>query len=124
MADEITVNCRLQVTKDASNIDDPPILSPPDKIDWSGTERLDMIVKVGTSEEALPMTDITTPGWCYAENLDTTNYVSIRSATGVAACLELKPGEGYPFRLARTATAPFAIANTAEVRMRWVVYED
>jgi hypothetical protein len=57
--------------------------------------------------------------------LDATNYVSIRPATGAANAVELKAGEfSGPFRLARTATAPFAIANTASVSLEYWIFED
>lgn len=79
---------------------------------------------VGTSEEALHVGDVGTPGMCLMQNLDDTNFVSVRAATGAANTVELKPGEWSLFRLARTATAPYVIANTANVRIRYLLLED
>ena len=88
---------------------------------------LDVVHKtqnIGTSEEALDMGDVTTPGWLFLRNLDNTNYVSMRPATGVVDCLEWKAGEAFMCRLARGATAPFMIANTAAVEVEYLLIED
>ena len=122
MAEEIIPTGRLRVAKSSADINDE-ILLPTTKPTMTGTERLDTIISIGfAAEEALPLGDVGTIGWCYVENLDDTNFVVIRMATGHTVGLKLKAGEGFFFRC--NATAPYALADTAAVRIRWVVYED
>lgn len=69
-------------------------------------------VNVGTSEEALPLGDVTAPGWAMFINRDETNYVELRVATGGAKFAKLKPGEFALLRLGSGAQVPYAIADT------------
>ena len=73
MADEFTasINVRLAngTLKDSFN---PGSL----KFDQSNQGKWSSIVNIGTSEEDVTFTDITTEGLCVLQNLDTTNYVS------------------------------------------------
>jgi hypothetical protein len=95
------------------------------QVDVSGTEIARYVQSVGTSEEALLMpTDIGTPGFAILKNLDPTNYISVQSAQGATACVELKPGEPALFRFARTATDPYVTANTAACRLAVILFED
>lgn len=121
MADEIKLLSRLTVVKASADVD-REYIAPSALMTWTGTELLDTIISVGFSaEEALPLGDCASIGWCYAENLDATNFVTIYMATGHTVGLKLLAGEGYAFRL--NASAPYAKADTAAVRMRWVVHE-
>lgn len=83
------------------------------------------IASIGHSaHEAIPMGDVSTAGWAWFENLDTTNYVEIGIDVSSAfhAFLKLKPGE---FALVRLATnAPYAKANTAAVKLDYEIFED
>lgn len=78
------------------------------------------VQSVGTTEAALGLGDVTTPGWCVFQNLDDTNFVEV-GVTG-SMFLKLKPGEKCICRL--TTTAPFAKADTAAVELFYVIYED
>jgi len=73
---------------------------------------------------ALDIGSLTTPGFASFINLDATNYIEI--GINVAATFhptaKLKPGEQAMFRLA--TTAPYAIADTASVKLFYVIYED
>lgn len=121
MADEITFSSRLSVVNSAASINDQ-IIIPATNADMAGMEREDTFVSVGfAAEEALPLGDVGTIGWCFFQNLDATNFVTLYMATGHTVGLKFLPGEGYHFRL--NATAPFAKADTAACRCRWVVYE-
>lgn len=120
MADEITIVAKLTVAKGnlsslargAANGITP---------DMAGTPVIHNTQQIGTSEEAIVMGDVSTPGWAWFKNLDDTNYVEIRPATGVADLLRLNPGEECVFRFAADATAPFAIANTGAVYIEYVI---
>lgn len=87
-------------------------------VDQTGTEYGKHIQEIGTSEEAVAASDMTAQGFVYAENLDGTNYVEI----GTTGKLAVKLGAGE-FSLWRTAGALYAKANTAAVRVKFVIFE-
>lgn len=122
MANEITVSVSLAFAKSGKSIE----LSRKGKqLDVSGTDYIRRTQVIGTSEEALDVGDIATPGYFIGWNNDTTNYVSIRPSTGGDNCVELKPGgEPVCFRFARAATAPYAIAATASCEIEFLFIED
>lgn len=118
MANEATVTTSLQFKK--GNVD-LTLSDAAKKFDVTGTRYQRAVQNVGTSEEALDMGDITDPGWAYFRNLDTSNYVEIRAATGDAACIRINAGESCCFRL--VATAPFVIANTASLDLEYMIVQ-
>lgn len=80
---------------------------------------------VGTTEETLTITDISTLGIVYLINLDTTNYVQIGVSTGVYFC-RLKPSASdIPacFRLEPGVTL-YGKANTSPVKVLVGIYEN
>jgi hypothetical protein len=121
MANEITVSLSLEFSKGGSS---DKMRKMGQQFTLSGTDYIHKTQIVGTSEEAIVIGEIGTPGWCFFRNLDDTNYVSIRAATGATSTVELKAGESCCFRLARGATAPFAIANTSSVTIEYLILED
>ncbi len=88
----------------------------------TGTKVADLIQEIGTSEEALMLGDIPAPGYIMIENLDSTNKVSLRPGTGLANMIEIPAGTiAGPFKLA--TTTPYAIADTAAVKIRYLLIE-
>jgi hypothetical protein len=79
------------------------------------------VQNIGTSDEALALGDITTPGWAVFQNLDDTNYVEI-GVGSFTPVVKLKPGEQAILRLG--TTAPRAQANTAAVDLFYIIYSD
>lgn len=75
------------------------------------------VQNIGTSEEAITLGDGGTIKELYLRNLDATNYVEIKTATGGIIFAKLLPGEDMMVRLGSGAQAPFAIANTAAVNV-------
>lgn len=73
------------------------------------------------AEEPLILGDITTPGYCIFHNADATNYVTIGETTN-NDIIKLKAGEWCLVRLG--VTAPYAIANTASVKLEYIILED
>lgn len=71
-------------------------------------------LSIGTAEEAITFTDITTEGWLFLKNLDGTNYVQWgpESAGAMVVMGRLKPGEEACFRMDSGATLRLK-ANTA-----------
>lgn len=120
MADELTLSASLAYSKSGETL--RTAITGLQR-DVTGTEHAKYVQLIGTSEEALILTDIGTPGYCLLRNLDETNYVSIRSGTAAANCIELLPGDFALFRFARTATAPFALANTSACRVEITIIE-
>jgi len=57
------------------------------------------MVEIGTVEETVAFSELTTPGWCTIQNLDETNFVEWGFSTGVYGG-KLKAGEtAGPFRV-------------------------
>lgn len=121
MADEITVSAALKgLRSDWSKGLDKIGL----QFDMTGTKYQDGVQTVGITEEALDLGDVGTPGYVLLINLDTTNFVSIRPATGAANTIRLDPNFGLAlFKLGSGATAPFAIADTAACRVQYLLLE-
>lgn len=81
------------------------------------------VQNIGTSDEALTLGDVVTPGIALFQNLDDTNYVEIGVNTGpFVPFMKLKPGEIFLTRLG--TTAPRAQANTAAVDLFYIIYSD
>lgn len=80
-------------------------------------------VSVGTSEEALPLDEATSPGWCLIINRDLTNYVELKTGTSGTIFAKLKPGEFAFLRLGSGAQAPYAIANTAACQVAGLIFQ-
>jgi hypothetical protein len=68
-------------------------------------------ISVGTSEESTTFPELTTEGWIFMQNNDTTNYVQWGFSTGVYGG-RIKAGEFAMFRMEPALTL-YLIANTA-----------
>ena len=75
------------------------------------------------AEELLSLGDAGVGGLCIVHNLDATNYVELRGATGIADTLRILAGDAQCFRITGDSTTPYVLANTADVRMRVIVFE-
>lgn len=82
------------------------------------------IQSVGTTAEAIGVTDISTKGLMVCRNLDATNYVEIgMDSTGTfVPTIKLKAGEDATFRVASGTLQ--AKANTAAVKLQYWLFED
>lgn len=76
---------------------------------------------IGTSEEAIVLGEITTPGWAMFINRDSTNFIELRVATGGAKFAKLKAGEFALLRLGSGAQVPYAIADTAACVLEYLI---
>jgi hypothetical protein len=82
-------------------------------------------ISVGTSEEAIPLGEVTSLGFAVFVNRDTTNYVEIRSAAGASNdIIKLKAGEPALFRFGSDVSAPYIIANTAACQVSYRIYSN
>lgn len=121
MANEITATASLAFAK--GSIDQVSRSEAGFTVTVSGSKYAQHTQNIGTSEEQLDFADITTPGWCFLKNLDTTNYVEIRPATGVADLIRLPAGKACVFPFAADCTAPFAIANSSAIELEILLIE-
>lgn len=80
---------------------------------------------IGTSAEALGVTDLSTVGYARFRNLDATNFVQIGPyvTSTFYPAIKLKPGEQAVLRL--DPTNPwYAKADTAAVKLQYLVLEN
>lgn len=77
---------------------------------------------IGTSEETVGLSEISTLGMCYIRNNDTTNFVEFGVATG-SYMVRLKAGEFAWFRLKPGVTL-YAKADTAACKCTIKVFEN
>jgi hypothetical protein len=119
MAAEITVSASLAVD---DGIIDEALAKSGLRFDWAGTKYTKHVQSIGTSEEAIDLGEITTLGWVLAINLDNTNYVELRSATGAGNdIIKLPAKHGLAlFHWGSDVSAPFAIANTSACRVAFL----
>lgn len=89
----------------------------------TGNQIMDNVQSVGTSEEAILMGDVAGGGYCFVQNMDATNFVSLRQATGAANFIKLLAGEWAIFRMSADTTAPFAIADTGACNVRFLRFD-
>ncbi|MEM6362815.1 MAG: hypothetical protein AAF745_00200 [Planctomycetota bacterium] len=120
MANELTVSSTLKYQKGSRSVSAG---KSGIQLDVAGTDHIRASQIVGTSEEALDIGGITTPGYCFVRNLDSANFVRIRPATGVSDLIEVPPGGIALFKFAGNITAPFVIADTGEVEIEYTIIE-
>ena len=89
----------------------------------AGTQIMDNVQNIGTSEVAILLGDVATGGYWFVQNMDATNFVTLRSATGVTGLIKLLAGEWAIFRTNAGAAAPFAIADTAACDVRFLRFD-
>jgi hypothetical protein len=83
------------------------------------------VVSVTTSEADLTTTEVTTLGWAWIENLDSTNYVQYGPKSGGVMVVfgRLKPGEWALLRLDPGVTLRWK-ANTATCQVFVKIFND
>ena len=120
MAAEITLSASLTFLKGGigSSLADTDLT-----FDVSGTDYFQGTQGVGfASEEALDLGHITTPGYCYMKNTDSTNFVVVRGVAADTITIKLKAGEVALFR--HGGTVPTVQADTSEVQIDYLLIED
>jgi hypothetical protein len=76
---------------------------------------------VGTSEETVAFGDVV-PGYVVATNLDTTNFVSLRFASGGGNAIRLPANGGQACFHLGTGITLYAIADTAACKVKFDSY--
>lgn len=124
MANELTINIRVEYSKSGTEITWPDAAKQTHTITVTGTRFLHNRQAIGTSEEAIDLGDLSTGGWFFGVNRDATNYLEIRAGTALTDLVKLKAGEVCMFRISADASAPFAIANTAACDLEYWLLND
>ena len=119
MADEIRYTIGLTRTKNGRTVSVPTATIDGD----AGNAFVMGEVSVGTSEEAIPMGEVTTPRTAFFQNLDATNYIDIRKATGGDVITRLQAGQAALLHMDPGDTAPYAIANTGACLMYYAIFQ-
>jgi len=80
-------------------------------------------VSIGTSEEAIPMGEVTVPRTAFFQNLDATNYLNILKETAGEILTTLQPGQATLIQMDPADTAPFAVADTAACLLYYAIFQ-
>jgi len=113
MANEITQNITLQVTKNGATASFPASK----RVTMTGDDFTNQTQVIGTSAELVDFGDITgAPGNLAIKNLDATNYVEIGGDSGLTV-FKLKINAGESCLITPTSATLYAKANTADVRI-------
>lgn len=119
MADELKMTA-VSSYSDSDGLDLPNIGVVDLEVDVTTKRHVEGSPSVGTSEEAIPLGEVTAAGALMTvKNLDDTNYIEIRNATGAVDMIKLPAGETALFRFGSDITAPYWIANTAAVKVHY-----
>jgi hypothetical protein len=114
MADEITLNLRLQVVNGTYRDSfDPRTIS----VTMSGTTSTGGVQAIGTSAEALVMNDVTSAGFACFRNIGASD-ISLGTGTGTSFVSfgAVKAGEAAVMRLSTNAPAARATGSTSNLQ--------
>lgn len=116
MANELTINASMEYL-DSEEVS--ASLSVVDKLVTVTTKKpIRNRQTITTSEVAINLGGLASIGWVMFKNLDSTNYIEIKTGTAGTIIGKMLAGETYgPVRIGSGITAPFAIANTASCDM-------
>lgn len=115
MADEVEVSGSLIYDDDDIELD---LVVDADLDDSAAAKAHKTTQTVGTSEEPVNLGDLSTVGWFMLKNLDPTNFIEVKAATGGAVVGKMYPGKQYgPVYLGSGMQAPYVIASTAACKM-------
>lgn len=116
MADEIRLRASLSFAKSgvASSLDSGEL-----SVTMVGTKYLETRQTVGITEEALLLGEVPSASAFYMiVNLDSTNSVDLRPATGGTVTTRIGPGRVAVGQFGPSVAAPFVIAITAPVDIK------
>lgn len=122
MADELTLS-GLTIAFTKTNCPSASLTVGSITPDIAGTQWMDNVQSIGITEEAILIGDVAPGGYVFIQNMDATNFVSLRQASGAANFIKLLAGEWAIFRMSVDATAPFAIADTGVCNVRFLRFD-
>lgn len=119
MASEIQVSATLNASKNGASIAG----SGSKVIDMSGDQMLSNVQIVGTSAEAILVGDVSTIGYVYLKNMDSTNFVEIALDSGVSTQKFAKLLAGQIALFPASTATLYAKADTASVNLYVAICE-
>jgi|SRR3990167_5285348 len=123
MASELTLQ-GLNIAFTKANCPSMNITIGSIQVTVTGNQYMDNVQAIGfAAEEAILMGDVAGGGYCFFQNMDATNFVSLRQGTGTSNFIKLLAGEWAMFRMSADTTAPYAIADTAAVNLRCLRFD-
>lgn len=120
MANEISASASISASKNGASVSASIAVTAT----MAGDQMISNVQIVGTASEAIALGDVSTPGYVFIRNLDSTNFVSISVlATAVAGTsfTKLLAGDFCIFKAVSTQIT--AIADTAPVNLQVIVIE-
>ena len=116
MAAELTLQ-GLNIAFTKANCPSVNFTAPTIQVTVSGTQYMDNVQSIGfAAEEAILLGDVASGGYWYFENMDATNFISVRAAAAETAFMKLAAGKWAILPV--IAAAPTAQADTAAVNLR------
>jgi len=119
MANEITQNITLQVTKNGVTSS----LVSNKRVTMTGDDFTNQTQLIGTTAELVDLGDITgAPGNLVIKNMDSTNYIELGGDSGLTV-FKLKINAGEASLVTLSSATLYAKANTADVRIAILAIE-
>lgn len=120
MANELTLNASLSYD---DSEDSEILLEIADKLVSVSTKRfIHHKQSIGTTEEAIVLGEVSgSLGWGLFINRDSSNYISLKTASGGTIFARLNAGEFAFFRFGSGVTAPYAVADTAACQLEYLI---
>jgi hypothetical protein len=125
LANEITASASLSYLNSTVNVSVAKALAiSGSNFSVTGSRYVEGLFSVPTSAggTAIPI-PAGTLGWCIIKNNDSTNYVELLTAVSGSVFAKIAPGEVAMFRFPSAITAPAALANTAAVKIEFLILE-
>ncbi len=123
MSNEITVNASLSATKGNLVISQP--FSGSFNLTTSNPAAAGVAISIATTSAgvAIPLGSVSTLGWAWLKNLDTTNFlqVGVQVSGTFYPLIKMLPGEVSLFRLG--TSTPYARADTAACLMEYTILD-
>ena len=120
MANELTLTGSLSYADADGMVDSIALLAF--KASIAAKKMIHNRITVLITEVAIPLGSVVNLGWALFKNLDPTNYIELRVATGGIKDIRIPPLTSVgPYYFGSGVTAPFAIANSASCDMEYLI---
>jgi hypothetical protein len=119
MAEELTLNASLEYEDSEGSSDSLELTNGIANV--SSKKFIHHKQTIGTSEEAIVLGEISSPGWAFFINRDSTNYIELKVASSGAIFAKLHPGRIAMLYLGSGGQAPYAVANTAACILEFLI---
>ena len=120
MANEISLSINVIASKNGASVTG----SSSQTSTMAGDQMISNVQIVGTSSEQLLLGDVTTAGYVYLKNLDSTNFVSVSVITPAVAGTSFTKLLAGDMTIIKAVNANlYAIADTAPVNLQVIAIE-